>query len=120
MQTKFLEIRDSATFIPALAIKLTADDEFGHYLLRRAGFGPNQNYIILHHLESSEFQYYPFSWPNRTMHQAHLYIQDHFDELQSGDVIDVEFILGETMTKKLSERITNYQTDHIYLKNTEI
>ena len=31
---------------------------------------------------------------------------EHFDELSDGDVVDVEFILGETTVKKVSERLT--------------
>jgi hypothetical protein len=40
------------------------------------------------------------------MATAHHYIYDHFDELDDGDVVDVEFILGETAIKKVSERLT--------------
>ena len=36
---------------------------------------------------------------------AHNYVLDHFDELEDGDVVDVEFILGETEVKKTSERL---------------
>ena len=41
----------------------------------------------------------------RTMIVAHKFIKEHFDELETGDVIDVEYILGETDTQKMSERI---------------
>jgi hypothetical protein len=37
---------------------------------------------------------------------SHNYIIDHFDELADGDVVDVEFILGEKPAKKVSERLT--------------
>lgn len=37
------------------------------------------------------------------MHEAHKYIQQHWDELQSGEVVDVEYILGETTVKKESD-----------------
>ena len=37
---------------------------------------------------------------------AHHYIQEHFDELHDGDVVDVEFILGETKAPKVSESVT--------------
>jgi len=35
---------------------------------------------------------------------AHAYIEKNFHNLNSGDVIDVEFILGETDKPKTSER----------------
>ena len=40
------------------------------------------------------------------MPNAHCYIERKWRELKDGDVIDVEFILGETTSIKISERIT--------------
>jgi len=37
---------------------------------------------------------------------VHLHLEKHFEELPSGSVIDVEFILGETAQPKISERLT--------------
>ena len=50
--------------------------------------------------------YDPFAWGSdtRTYQVAHQYIIDHFDELESGAVVDVEFILKETTEPKKSER----------------
>lgn len=39
------------------------------------------------------------------MVEAHRYIESYFDKLNSGDVIDVEHILGETKEPKVSERL---------------
>ncbi len=50
----------------------------------------------------------PFEWgDNRTRLFAHKYIAEHFDELPSGAVVDVEFILGESAAPKLSEAVTD-------------
>lgn len=38
--------------------------------------------------------------------RAHLYVRDHWAELRDGDVVDVQFILGETAAPKKSERET--------------
>ena len=38
------------------------------------------------------------------MHEAHQYIRREFDNLKDGDVVDVEYILGEKPTAKTSER----------------
>ena len=56
-------------------------------------------------LESGETKNDPFKWDtcSRTIHEAHCYIYKHFNELSSGDVIDVEYILGESNIKKRSE-----------------
>ena len=40
------------------------------------------------------------------MKVAHNYIATHWHDLVDGDVVDVEFILGETAEKKISERAT--------------
>lgn len=54
--------------------------------------------------------YSPVNWAvlglgGRTMETAHKWIIQNFSGLQDGDVVDVEFILGETSTKKVSERL---------------
>jgi hypothetical protein len=38
------------------------------------------------------------------MRYAHYYIQEHFDELEDGQVIDAEFIRGERPAPRVSER----------------
>gem|GEM_PF-2943358 len=54
--------------------------------------------------------YDPYDWSGtpRTYREAHKYIKQNWGILESGDVIDVEFILGETDTCKISERLTAY------------
>jgi len=102
METKLLEIRDKATFIPALAIQVESSDG---YLLRRAGFGPNP-LIILVHLEGMKCAYDQYDWGNRTMNEAHNYIQNSWNSLRNGSVVDVQFIIGETDQPKTSEEQT--------------
>ena len=116
MITKLFEIRDKATFIPVMATLMRPavgdDEEF--YLLRRAGFNifERPQSVILCRLECSGVDrnatYDPYSWGGgaRTYQVAHQYIIDHFDELPSGAVVDVEYILQETKQPKQSERIT--------------
>jgi hypothetical protein len=121
MITKALEIRDSHTFIPVIAVKMVpslilkggqqVDDEAERYLLRRSGYGFANPCVVLVRMEASGVDrnatYDPFAWGggSRTMTVAHDYITKNFDSLNSGDVIDVEFILGETKQPKQSERI---------------
>lgn len=111
METKLFEIRDRGTFIPALAIKLESVNEAERFLLSRAGFGQNPidhlRYVELIHLEGQRVQYDIFNWgPARTMGVAHDHILKNWDTLKSGDVICVEYILGERDSAKESERIT--------------
>lgn len=112
MTAKTLEIRDSMTFIPALAIRLDPSCEEDWYLLARAGFGSDkglqEKYVILCHIVRDISHWNPDNWEGdtRTMPTAHQYITDNFDDLESGQVIDVEAILHETTEPKKSERIT--------------
>lgn len=100
MKIKQLEIRDKGTFIPALAIEVSGSDG---YLLRRAGFG--SSLVILIHLEGMKCNYDPYEWGNRTMTEAHNYIQNSWNSLNDGDVVDVEFVLGEAAHPKTSEAV---------------
>lgn len=99
MTTKTLEIRDRGTFVPALAIQVSGDDG---YLMRRAGFESPMVYLVM--LSTERVKYDPYGWNDRTMRAAHLCIAEHFAELSDDDVVDVQFILGETSEPKASER----------------
>ncbi len=109
MTTKFFEVRDRYTFIPVYAIQVgdhatscASDKE--RWLLRRCGWLPNESGVVMGRLIDGTASHCHTLWSNRTMKVAHLYAKEHWDELSSGDVIDVEFILGETKEKKVSER----------------
>jgi len=116
MQTKLVEVRDRATFIACIAIKLGGDtnpDE--RYLLRRAGYSCEQldgaegyePYVLLTTLDGGRYCYYdPFDWGNRTLQTAHRWLIENWDLFISGSVLDVEFVLGEKPNPKLSERHT--------------
>ena len=111
MRTKVFEVRDRGTFIPVLATRLSPYNNQEEFLLGRAGFGqrwPDQKkYVIVSHLSSGNHNYNMHSWGNRTMQEAHRYIQENFDTLEHGEVIDVEYILGESTEPKKSERTDN-------------
>ncbi len=114
MEVKLIELRDSATFMPMMAIKLRNRDEAEFYLLRRAGYGAEQiggrdgdvePYIIFMKLDGVEAQYDPYAWSSkaRTVPIAHQWLIEHWNDVKSGDVVDVQFILGETPAPKRSE-----------------
>ena len=127
MVSKIIEIRDSGTFIPALAIRLGSPEERERYLLARSGFGrtfeDQSEYIVLCKInggEPCECHIDPFSWGQnpRTMFVAHMYLlnrqqelaraiekHDGFDSLPQGALIDVEYILGIRTEPKESEAI---------------
>jgi hypothetical protein len=121
MEIKMIEVRDRSTFIPMMAIRLGwegDDQDQDRYLLRRAGYGgamldsprDGMQYVILVRLTGGEVSatYDPYGWDTRarTIPTAHRHLIDHWSEVKSGDVVDVEFILGEVKKPKISERLT--------------
>jgi|SRR6187455_1740743 len=114
MEVKLLEVRDRATFIAVIAIRLAFRSGEEHFLLRRAGYAVeqiepelkgNEPYILFAPLDGGRLEYDPFKQPNRTMSRAHFHAVNNWDTLTSGDVVDVEFIAGESTTPKQSERV---------------
>lgn len=108
MKVKTLELRDRNTFIPVLAVDMNpGSDAAERYLLRRAGYAcDGEPIILLVKLDGGKSSYDPYKWGDRTFKTAHLHIEQNWGKLISGDVIDVEFILGETAERKLSEKET--------------
>lgn len=108
MQVRVIEIRDRATFIPAVAIKTDPANEGQRYLIRRSGYGDHFSDVILTRIAggSGHTTCDPYDWGSgaRTMQVAHEWIRDNFDWINDGDVVDVQFILGETKEPKRSER----------------
>ena len=107
MLVKILEIRDEGTFIPVICVHPTPDNEAQRYLLRRDGYsgGADESCIILIDAQCHGVAYDPYEWPNRTKKVAHDYIRNNWGKLKDGDVIDVQFILGETAAPKVSEAV---------------
>ena len=107
MQTKIFEIRDRGTFIPIIAIRPVGSDYNQQYLLNQAGFGADTDCVLLvDPMGRRKAEYDLYNWPadDRTFRTAHHYLDEHFDELKDGDVIDIEYILKETTKKKRSQR----------------
>lgn len=95
MITKFLEVRDEATCIPVLAIKMEGEGALEARYLWRCGYPDTGNGVVLMKLMDQKATSDLSEWDNRTMQVAHQYIEEHFNILQSGQVVDVRVILGE-------------------------
>lgn len=110
MEIKLFEVRDRGTCIPVMAIQPSVQDPHSNeeWLLERAGYGkPFERYIILIHLlgSSGKWTCDPHEWDrSRTMTVSHEYIRKYWEDLSTGDVIDVEYILEETSAPKESDR----------------
>ncbi len=108
METKLFELRDKATFIPIIAIKMRSNESQEKWLLRRAGYGEDFDLFLVTALNGySQARYDKFEWQNRTWTYAHDHIEKNWNSLNSGDVIDVEYLLNETKEPKTSERYEN-------------
>lgn len=94
MNAKFLEIRDRGTCIPALAISLSEADG---PIARHAGFGSHRCiYLIALATEKASYDPYSRVWSGaRTMPIAHQWIEQHYETLTDGQVVDVRVILEE-------------------------
>lgn len=112
IEAKTFEIRDKGTFIPAVGVRIDLAsvpfDSQDHYLMRRAGYGP-EPLVLLTALDGRRSEYDPYNWADRTWQTAHLFIQESWEELQSGAVVDVQFILREAKEPKASERLTAHR-----------
>lgn len=92
--------------MPCIAIRPIAANEAQRYLLRRDGYVAHEyeSCVILIKPQCRGVAHDPFRWNDRTMRTAHQYVEKHWDELSDGDVVDVEFVLGEREAPKASER----------------
>ena len=103
MQIKFFEIRDEATCIPVMAIKMKTHDEVSKLFLRRGGYPESGSAVILMDLSDQSASVDPYSWGGRTRPVAHNHIYDNFNKLKDGSVVDVRVLLGETRFAVISE-----------------
>lgn len=106
---KIIEVRDRATFIPMLALRLDPVNESERFLAAMAGYGTTaedqKKYILMTPLACGDrCEYDPYAWGGRTKLTAHEWLLQHWDEIKTGDVVDVEYILGEVAKPKVSER----------------
>lgn len=111
MTAKLFEVMDRHTCIGVLAVQAISDQVAERFLLHRTGYADFEPMVILVRLElrgkAVQADYDPFAWSDsgRTLYHAHNYIASNWDKLDSGTVIDVEFILGEKDAPKMSERL---------------
>ena len=113
-EVKLLEIRDEGTTMPVIAIKPDPRTEPERWLWAKGGYGPDvmgqRDYVLLAPLHGGAGMLVcdPYEHPGapatRTLHVAHKHIIECWTYLRSGDVVDVQYVLGETTEAKVSER----------------
>ena len=114
MNTKLIEVRDRGTRVHVLAIRFSAENEAENFILSSAGYGMNNNdyreYIIMLDINTpirvwfNSFDCEVANKYARTFPEAHKELETNWDKYQSGDVLDVQFVLKETDQPKQSDR----------------
>lgn len=107
---KSFEVRDVATFIPVIAVAMQTPSDDDSYLMRRVGYIgylKGKKNILVTRIDNNVTIGFASEWASNTMRTAHKFIENNFDQLQNGEVIDVEFIIGRSTAPKQSERYTN-------------
>ena len=106
MIIKMIEVRDHATCIPVMAVLMEPANDIEYRFLRRAGYALNSNLVLFHPMSSNRASYDPYdsAWSGvRTIRIAHEYVTRNWNELESGSVVDVRGILGETRETATTE-----------------
>ena len=128
VETKFIEVRDEGTTIVCMVTAVNRrdmhDDE-GHdksseWMLYRGGWGkdttglyfsticPTEPVWAIGAAGSSYIDHYsPGYKGSRTFIVAWPWIQQHWDELETGDLVDVEYILKLQKSPKVTERVAS-------------
>lgn len=104
--TKFFEIRDSSTTLPLMVTKLEPVNSDEDWLIKRAMGSKPYPLFLVTFMSSDVSHFNIYNWGStgaRTVKTAHEFIEKNFDTLKTGDVIDVQVLLGEKETKKISE-----------------
>lgn len=117
MDAKAFEIRDKGTFIPCVGIRMKlggtksrAELAAQRYLLHRAGYSLfvpsfSKPLVLFGRMHSGIFHHDCNQWRDRTMRVAHKYIEENWDSLPIGAVVDVRFVLGETSEPEKPKRL---------------
>jgi len=114
MAQKIIEVRDAGTHVDVLAIRLEAQNEQERYILARSGYGGGNedfaNFTLMIDLNwpvsiwGSAYECEMDTRPSRTFYEAHRELTKNWDAYKSGDVLDVQFVIGETDHPKKSDR----------------
>jgi hypothetical protein len=80
---KYIELRDSCTFVPVLATPVLFNP-----MTHKAGFSPTNTTIILMHLQTCEVQSEAGKWKSEWMAMVHRHIEAHWNEIKSQSMLD--------------------------------
>jgi hypothetical protein len=111
VDSKLFELRAPATLIVLMATKLGTTDLSESYLLSRSGFGrcnsDYNKYVFVYPIDGGKGYAVtdPYEQNITEIRIVHQYIKKHYDELETGQVLDYDYIVGNTDKPKISERL---------------
>ncbi len=105
-EVKTFELRDRATMIPVMCIFISMSEvkDPDRFLMQRAGWGGGQSPMYMININDGRCQWNAMEWNLEPYITAHQYIYENWYQLNGGEVIDAEFIRGESKVPKTSER----------------
>ena len=121
---KYFEVRDVGTRMVLMCFKFDAANEDERHLVGLSGFGTlifGQNYYTLYYwpvddgssirpAASYDIQnWHPAIIGSRTQYLAMKIVEKHWSQLCSGDVIDIEYAIGETTLPKCHDNLYPYK-----------
>lgn len=97
METKLFQVLDNMTDITVMVTKLTSINKRTVKLCIHSGYYGRDYFFYTPLLgRCPEVTRYGYkSWNDRTNSVAHEYIEENWDKLEDGSIINVKFILGE-------------------------
>ena len=94
MQAKIFKVLDEGTELEVVAVKLTGDTVREQAVLKRAGYYGAKSRVMLWPTTGKHAST-KLDWQDSTMTKAHLYLQEYFDELDTGEEIRIPEILSD-------------------------
>lgn len=106
IETKLIELRDHATCISAIAVRISPPfrTSIERFLCMRAGIVDNPCVFMASLNGNKKFTADAYDHGDRTWTAAHDYIDKNWNQIQDCRVVDVRFILGETKEPCKSEK----------------
>jgi len=121
MEIKLFEVRAEGTLYAVMSIKLRPRNEAERWLLQRSGYGAcdedTEDLVISGPIDPAvspnggdllHFSFGGFAWMDircEIMGWAQDYISQFWAELESGQVIDIDFLQQKTKAPRISDRL---------------
>ncbi len=111
MDTKLFEIRDYATCVVVCCTLMQSRvDDHEHTRAQRIlsykGYNATDPLVLMADITGGrKAEYDPYAWNDRTFQTAHEYISKFWYDLVNTDIVDVEFLRGESEEIKKTDFI---------------